>query len=150
MAIAPAKLRLPLLLGSIAFLTGCASASQLTPPPGSKPVTVKVKCNNNNKLDVSVDPFTVTLANGESVYWLPGRKWYGGVDKNDAAVTLVPKNGSPWPFATQPTMRTDRGVDSGPETANGPTRVSYSLRFTCTIDGQQRTIEVDPDIIISG
>lgn len=144
-----ATLRLPLLLGAVVLASACASTgARLQPPPGSKQVTVKVKCRNN-KLDVVVSPFAVTLANGESVYWRPASK-FGGIDANDVTVTLVPKDPARWPFATQPTMPVDSGVSSGTESANGPTRVSYNLRFTCIIDGQPRTIEVDPDIIISG
>lgn len=138
------------LTASMFLVAACAvSQSRITRPAGSRPVQVKVKCSNNS-LDVSVRPFTIVIGPGESVFWQPESK-FGGIDRNDVAVTIVPKDTANWPFATaRPTMPPDSGVSSGPLLSTKPDTVSYNLRFTCNVDGVSRLIEVDPDIIIKG
>ncbi|MBA3891198.1 MAG: hypothetical protein H0X64_11785 [Gemmatimonadaceae bacterium] len=111
---------------------------------------IKVKCSGD-KLDVSVKPFAVTLVPGESVRWEPERAWLGGFKKNDVRVAIVPKDTTRWPFSGPlPTVPEDGSVSSGPAAANAGGTYPYDIRFTCMVDGVQRVIVVDPDIIISG
>lgn len=136
-------MRIPILIAGGLFaigLTVAAAPSTSDSQAATTTVNVHVNCQGS-RVSFWVDPWTVSIAQGEDVDW----RLQGNSTSNSISVSA--KRGGNWPFAGSPVAGTKANPARSGGAANRAGRHGYDITLQCDQGGP--TVVIDPDIVIN-
>lgn len=121
-------------------------AAMRAPAGAANDVTVDIgaDCKGRDSTAITVSPWTVTVAQGDSIAWAID------ADSKVESVEITPKDPERWPFAEKPPYKGGKGRPARGRRMKPNARGTYAYDVTVTCKVGQRTWKttLDPDIVV--